>query len=111
MTVLTLANINNFRRATRSIASKRLIGISLNKRSVSEHLKLRIIVYRYKYYVKRNTLLNVQILHLQRVRLDERAAGFHYVAHQRGEDVVGGGSVFDGDLQQRAVVGVQRRFP
>ncbi len=47
----------------------------------------------------------------QRIVLDEFAARLHHVAHQLGEDVVGLVDFLDLDLQQRALVGVQRGFP
>ena len=40
--------------------------------------------------------------------LDEFAAGFDLVAHQDAEEIVGAADVFHGDLQQRAVGGVER---
>ena len=55
--------------------------------------------------------LDVQILHAQRVVLDEAAARLDLVAHQRREDLVGLVGVLDTDLQQRARLRVHRRFP
>src|SRR5690554_7342116 len=46
---------------------------------------------------------NIEIGYCQGVLLDELAAGFHVVAHQGVEDLVGGGGVVDGDLQHGAV--------
>lgn len=55
--------------------------------------------------------LHIQIPHFQCVLLDELAAGFDFFAHQDPEHVVGGAGVVHADLQQRAVLGVERRFP
>src|SRR5277367_4644271 len=43
---------------------------------------------------------NVQVRHLQRVLFDELASRLDRIAHQRGEDIVRGDSVFDAHLQQ-----------
>jgi len=40
-------------------------------------------------------LLDIQVLHIQRVFFDEFAAGFHVFAHQRGEDGLALGDVFE----------------
>jgi len=40
-------------------------------------------------------LLHIQVPHAQGVGFDEVAAGFHFFAHQGGEDAVGGDGVFD----------------
>src|SRR5262245_18138972 len=45
--------------------------------------------------------LDVQILHAQRVVLDEAAPRLDLVAHQRREDLVGLVGVLDTDLEQR----------
>jgi hypothetical protein len=54
--------------------------------------------------------LHIQILHIQRVLLDEFAAGFDVVAHQHPEQLVGAAGVFHPHLQQRAVDGVECRL-
>src|SRR5690606_13502119 len=46
---------------------------------------------------------NIEIGYCQGVLLDELAAGFHVVAHQGVEDLVGGDGVVDGALQHAAV--------
>ncbi len=43
------------------------------------------------------TTSHIQILRVQRVFFDECAAGFYVVAHQCGEDFVGGDGVVDLD--------------
>ena len=51
---------------------------------------------------------HIQIPHIERVLLDEFAAGFDLVAHQDAEEIVGAADVVHADLQQRAVGGVER---
>ena len=53
---------------------------------------------------------HIQIPHIERVLLDEFAAGFDLVAHEDAEEVVGCADVFHADLQERAVGGVERGF-
>src|ERR1700687_709937 len=55
--------------------------------------------------------LDVQILHVQRVVFDEFSAGFYVFAHQRSEDGLTLGYVFEADLQKRAALGIHGRFP
>src|ERR1700693_1581180 len=55
--------------------------------------------------------LDVQILHVQRVFFDEFSAGFYVFAHQRSEDGLTLGYVFEADLQKRAALGIHGRFP
>src|SRR4051794_35948185 len=47
----------------------------------------------------------------QRIILNEFPPWFNHIAHQLGEDVVGLVDFLDPDLQQRALVGVERGFP
>src|SRR5690554_4643826 len=54
---------------------------------------------------------NIEIGYCQGVLLDELAAGFHVVAHQGVEDLVGGDGVVDGDLQHAAVFRIHGGFP
>src|SRR5687767_15101164 len=54
---------------------------------------------------------DVEVRDAQRVLLDELAARFDDVAHQRREDLVRGDRVLDADLQQPARFGVDRRLP
>src|SRR5450755_1667355 len=54
---------------------------------------------------------DVQIRHVQGVRLDEEAPGFDRVAHENREDLVGLHGIFDPDLQQPARGWIHRRFP
>ncbi len=49
--------------------------------------------------------------HVIGVGLDEVLAAFNVVAHQHGEDFVSDGGLFDGDLQQRALVGIHGGLP
>lgn len=42
--------------------------------------------------------LHVQILHFQRVFLDELSSRFHFIAHQNAEQVIGGRGVVHGDF-------------
>jgi len=46
-----------------------------------------------------NGPLYVQVLHVQRVVIDELAAGLHVFAHEGGEDGFGFGNVFQLDLK------------
>ena len=55
--------------------------------------------------------LDVQVLHVERVVLDELAPRLDLVAHQRGEHQVGLGVVLGAHLQQRPHVGLHRRRP
>ena len=55
--------------------------------------------------------LDVEILHVERIILDELAARFDVFAHQSGEDGVGFGDVFELYLEQGAAVGVHCGFP
>src|SRR6266404_4085430 len=50
--------------------------------------------------------LLVQVLHVERVFLDEGAAAFHVFAHQGGEDFLAFHQVLQADLQQRALLRV-----
>src|ERR1035437_24540 len=56
-------------------------------------------------------LLNIQVLHVQRVVFDEFSAGFYVFAHQRREDGFALGDVFEPDLQEGAALGIHSRFP
>src|SRR5262245_51015169 len=55
--------------------------------------------------------LDVEIGDVERVLLDEVAARLDDIAHQSGEDLVGDVGVLDLDLQQDAVVRIERGFP
>src|SRR5262245_2667586 len=57
------------------------------------------------------TSLDIQVGDAQRVGLDEVAPRLDEVAHQLGEDQVGVRAFLDLDLEQRAHIGVERRFP
>src|SRR5690606_4325559 len=54
---------------------------------------------------------DIEVGHLQRVVLDELAARFDHVAHQRAEDLGGGDGVLDPHAQQAAGIRVDRGFP
>src|SRR5512140_2969954 len=54
---------------------------------------------------------NVQIRHVEGVRLDELAARLDRVAHEDREDLVGLDGVLDAHLQEAARGGVHRRLP
>src|SRR5919108_4926629 len=56
-------------------------------------------------------LLDVQILHFERVVFDELAPGLDLVTHERREHQVGFHVIFGLDLQQRPLRGIHRRFP
>lgn len=70
-----------------------------------------------KNYVRREKLCarlhpsKIQILHAQRVLLDELAARLDHVAHQLGEEIVRLGHILHADLQQRARVRIEGGFP
>src|SRR5687768_9640448 len=53
----------------------------------------------------------VEVGNLQSIGIDEFAARFHHIAHQRAEDLVGGNRVLDADLQQAARIRVHRGVP
>src|SRR5713101_7739009 len=57
------------------------------------------------------SLLNVQVLHVQRIVFDEFSAGFYVFAHQGGEDGFALGYVFEADLQEGAALGIHGCFP
>ncbi len=54
---------------------------------------------------------DVEVFDLQRVLLDEIAPGFDIVSHQGGEQVVGGGNIFQLDLEERPAGWIHRGFP
>ncbi len=54
---------------------------------------------------------HVQVFDVERVFLDEFAAGFDGVAHEDAEHFIGGGGVFHRDFQKRARLDVHRRGP
>lgn len=54
---------------------------------------------------------HVQVRHAQRVLLDEFAARFDDVAHEPREDLVGDIGLRDLDLEERAVLRIERGFP
>ena len=53
---------------------------------------------------------HIQIPNIQRVLLNELAAGFDLVAHEDAEEVVGGAGVVHADLEEGAVGGVEGGF-
>src|SRR5215472_10175144 len=53
---------------------------------------------------------DVQVLHVERVVLDELAARLDLIAHQRREHQVGFGVVLGLDLQERPLRGIHRRL-
>src|SRR3990167_8034384 len=55
--------------------------------------------------------LNVQIGDVQRVVLDELAAGLDLVAHQAAEEIVGLVGLAHPDLEERALLRIERRLP
>src|SRR6185295_14853187 len=55
--------------------------------------------------------LHVEVPHAERVRLDERAARLDFVAHQLGEDLVGGDAVLDLHLEQAPHAGIHGGLP
>src|SRR6266851_8739692 len=57
------------------------------------------------------SLLNVQVLHVQRVVFDEFSAGFYVFAQQGGEDGLALGYVFEPYLQEGAALGIHGGFP
>src|SRR5690606_39818502 len=52
---------------------------------------------------------DIEVGDVQRVVLDELAARLDDVAHQAGEDLVGHVGILDLDLQQGAVLGIDRK--
>ena len=55
--------------------------------------------------------LHIQVLHVQGILLDELAPHLDVIAHQRGENLLGLGSVIQAHLQQRPRLGVHGRIP
>src|SRR6266852_1220915 len=53
----------------------------------------------------------VDFFHLQGVFLDKVAAGFHFLAHEGAEHLVGFESVVELDAQQGALFGIKGGFP
>jgi hypothetical protein len=60
---------------------------------------------------RRQRKLHVQVPDAERVQLDEGAARLDLVAHQLGEDLVGGDAVLDLHLEQPPRLRVHRRLP
>src|SRR5687768_4573786 len=54
---------------------------------------------------------HVEVLHLERVVLDELAADFDVLAHQDAEEPLGLAGLVERDLQQHAAGRVERRVP
>src|SRR5580704_11556721 len=64
------------------------------------------------FFVCRRCLaLDVEVLHVEGVFFDELAASFDVFAHERGEDLFGGGDVLQLDLQECAAGGIHRGLP
>src|SRR5471032_1226150 len=61
--------------------------------------------------LRRGLTLDVEEANVAGVALDEAAATLDVLAHQDREDLVGGSSVVEGDLEQDAVVGIHRGLP
>jgi hypothetical protein len=57
------------------------------------------------------TLLDIQVLHVQRILLDELPAALHVFAHQSRKDLFTGRNIFKLYLQQRASLRIHRRLP
>lgn len=55
--------------------------------------------------------LEVQILHAERVLLDEFAARFHDVTHQLSKQIIGIRHILDPHLQQSTCIRIKGRFP
>src|SRR5579885_2580368 len=60
---------------------------------------------------RKKTVLNIEVLHVQRVVFDELASRLHIFAHQRGKDGFGFGDVLEFDLEQRAALGIHGGLP
>jgi type I restriction enzyme, R subunit len=56
-------------------------------------------------------LLNIQILHIQRILFDKLPARFHVLAHKRCEDSLAFCNVFEFDGKKRAALGIHGRLP
>src|SRR5436305_6341849 len=54
---------------------------------------------------------DVQVLHVERVLLDELARRFNGLDHERGEDGLAFGDIFQLHRKQRAALAIHRRFP
>src|SRR5437868_6413169 len=54
---------------------------------------------------------DVQVLHVERVLLDELAPRFDVFAHERDEDGLAFGDIFQLHRKQRAALGIHRRLP
>src|ERR1700722_19708793 len=55
--------------------------------------------------------LDIQVLYVERVVFDELSARFHVFDHQRGEDGLALGDVFQPDLQEGAALGIHLSLP
>src|SRR5215203_1222195 len=55
--------------------------------------------------------LNVEVPYVERVVFDELAPWLNSVAHQHSKDLVSFDHIVDPDLEQRALLGIHRRFP
>ena len=64
-----------------------------------------------KKYALTYNLLKIQILHIQRVLLDELSSWFNNITHQFGEEIIRFCHVIDLDLKQSARIGVQCSLP
>ncbi len=53
----------------------------------------------------------VDFLHIERVLLNEVAAGFDFFAHQAAEHLLGLNGVLERDAHQGAFLGIERGFP
>src|SRR5438477_12831841 len=54
---------------------------------------------------------DIQVLHIERIFLDEFAAGFHVFAHQGGKNGLALGQIFQLDGEQGALFGIEGGFP
>ncbi len=59
----------------------------------------------------RYAALDVQVLYVERVFFDELPPRFNVLAHQRGEDCLGGEHIFKLHLEQRAPFGIHGGLP
>ena len=71
------------------------------------HLKCGLM----RMHVDRSVSLHVQIRNLQRVLLDELAARFHRIAHQRREYIVRGYHILDAHLHEPTCLRIDGRVP
>jgi hypothetical protein len=97
--------------ASQTMTNRNANGISLNNKRKLSATTACFVVSHTLFAGSSRQRLDIQIRHLQRVLLDEFAARLNRIAHQRGENVVGGHRILDAHLHESARFGVDGRVP